>query len=147
MIVAPGIIDEILEVYLDCCDYDDNAKIDLLAIQENRKKIKILVDSIYEQSIENITGEKPKNHLDARSKINNFLRCNESEYSNFLKALRNVLYDYGVLVDKRYIDHSKNMERLLNGSLNNLCRQLCSQSCYDDISSAKVLNKILDSLL
>lgn len=144
MIVASAIIDEIFEVYLNC--YEDDSCIDYAIVQKNRKKIKIIVDSIYEQSVENITGQKPRNHLDARSRINRFIKGSEAEHQDFLKSLDEVLSHYDVLSDKRYIDHSKDMESLLEGPLNRLCNKLCTWEHYANMPSARALRSLLGRL-
>lgn len=144
MIVASAIIDEIFEVYVDC--YEDDSYIDYTIVQKNRKKIKIIIDSIYEQSIENVTGQKPRNHLDARARINKLIKRDEAEYLDFLKTLDEVLSHYDVLSDKRYIDHSKDMESLLEGPLNRLCNQLCTLEHYASMPSARALRSLLGRL-
>lgn len=144
MIVASGIIDEIFEVYLDC--YEDDSCIDYVVAQKNRKKIKIIVDSIYEQSVENITGQKPRNHLDARFRINKFIKNNETKYIDFLMSLDEVLSYYDTLSDKRYIDHSKDMESLFEGPLNRLCNQLFAWEPYANMASARGLRILLGRL-
>ena len=146
MIVAIEIFPELYEVYLDCF-VTSGKKRALGTIQKNRKKIKILVDTIYEQTIENLFDQKPRNYLSARKILNDNKHCVINDFDrSLLDDLSLVLRDYDVLIDKHYVDHTDKLSYLLSCSLKKLCLKLCSHSAFADDDHAKQLIRLLENI-
>lgn len=111
---------------------------------KNRKKIKVLVDALSEQLVEELLGSKPRNALDARKIINSELvRIKIKEDIALLEALQAVLKQYEVLSDKAYIDHSRKMEDVFNGAMRDLCWKLTIHSRHEENAKARALKTAL----
>ncbi|RJG18454.1 hypothetical protein D4A39_08275 [Alcanivorax profundi] len=140
MPVSEGILTEISSLYYGFKNSADVADY----LFKNRKEIRIISDSLWEQSVENIFGVKPKNYLHAMQIINkNKHEISDQEDIAVVNALHEVLLEYDVIIDKRYIDISKSLLPLFVGDLKRLCIALASHSAHLERLPAAKLLKIL----
>ena len=109
-----------------------------------RKEIKIIVDSLFEQIIESLLGEKPRNAMTARVMINNHDLSNSTDADKkLLGALKNLLSQYHCLDSKAYIDHTNSIVDFVSNELYELSLSLVIHTSLSKNSHAKALKKLL----
>jgi hypothetical protein len=144
MIVDESIFEPLQNLYKE---YKSSAKDKERYFNNKRKEIKILVDSLTEQIVEELIGEKPRHALNARQLINKAHgNLVGQEDVALLDELAAVLKQYDVLDDKSYIDHSRKMDDLLNGALRKLCMALSRHSRHQRSAQARMLAHTLKGL-
>lgn len=112
-----------------------------------RKEIKIIVDTLFEQIIESILDEKPRNALNARLAINKTdLSAYSSSDRKLLNSLKNVLVEYDGLNSKEYIDHSESLIDFVSNELYALSIALINHEKLSQCDNAKSLKKLLDRI-
>jgi hypothetical protein len=113
----------------------------------HRKEIKIIVDSLFEQIIESLLGEKPRNAMTARVMINNHDLSNSTDADKkLLGALKNLLSQYHCLDSKAYIDHTNSIVDFVSNELYELSLSLVIHTSLSKNSHAKALKKLLRSI-
>jgi len=140
MPVSERIFVEISSLYYGFNKSDDSSGY----LSEKRKQIKIIADSLWEQSLENIFGSKPRNYSHAMQMINRQRgTLTAQEDIEVVNALHDVLVDYEVINDKNYIDIAEKLLPVFRGALKRLCAALASHSNHAGNLSAKKLIVIL----
>lgn len=115
--------------------------------KSHRKEIKIIVDSLFEQIIESLLGEKPRNAMTARIMINNYDQSNSTDADKrLLGALKNLLSQYHCLDSKAYIDHTNSIVDFVSNELYELSLSLVLHTALSKNSHAKSLGKLLRSI-
>lgn len=113
----------------------------------NRKQIKVLVDSLWEQIVENLFGVKPRNCTDARQIINNRKAgLTSADDMAVVEALLVVLRDYDVLIDTNYIDITKKMTPVFTINLKGVCSALTQHSSHRFDEKATKLSILLGKI-
>jgi hypothetical protein len=91
-------------------------------IRKNRKKLKILIETLAEQLVETYFGSKPKNIPTAVLLINTHISTLlDADDARVIGSLGAVLKHYEVLADKSYINHKPKLEPLLRNEIKSLC--------------------------
>lgn len=112
--------------------------------KQNKKKIKVISDSLWEQIVESIINIKPRNYLDARSIINaNIERITIPDDRNTLLKLNVVLQNYELLLDKCYVNLSNKMSPMFVIHLKKLCEQLVSHGSHTTTENSLKLKNLL----
>lgn len=115
-----------------------------LFLKQNRKHIKILTDSLWEQIVSNLFKIHPRNHTDAHFILNKEKhKLTSPEDLRVAEALLDVLRNYDILIDKNYIDAVKKVDLLLTKSLKNLCINLAHHPAHKQYGYAIKLSKLL----
>lgn len=121
MLVSEDLFEPLLDIYRAHNEAVEKDKF----LNNKRKPIKIIVDTLWEQIVESLFEIKPTNHLDARRIINsNKYMLTDDEDISVVDSLADVLKGYDVLNEKSYIDHSEQLHDILLVSLRRLCINL-----------------------
>ena len=121
-----------------------NANDQNLFLKQNRKIIKILTDSLWEQIVSNLFEIHPRNYTDAHFILNKEKhKLTSPEDLRVAEALIDVLRHYDVLIDKNYIDVVKKVDVLLTKSLKNLCINLAHHPAHKQYGYAIKLSNLL----
>lgn len=91
-------------------------------VQKNRKRLKILVETITEQLVDIYFHKRFVNVPTSLLEINNQLgQLSDSDDRALFTALRDVLQRYEILADKSYIDHKPKLVPLFQKEIRLLC--------------------------
>jgi len=116
-------------------------------LNKNRKEIKVLADSLWEQTVESLFAVKPRNYTDARRIINtNRDKLTLLDDLAVIDALLEVLREYDVLVDKSYIDIAKKMRPIFLVSLKKFCMNLTFHRDHETTAHAIELRRLLNKV-
>jgi hypothetical protein len=116
-------------------------------LAKNRKKLKILVETVTEQLVESYFHKKPNNIPTAKLIINsNKKEITDTDDAALLNALSNVLIHYEVLSDKTYIDHKPELESLVQKEMRILFLNLVLHKKLAMNTHAKRLRILLHGL-
>ncbi|WP_265458194.1 hypothetical protein, partial [Aeromonas salmonicida] len=111
---------------------------------EMRKRIKVLFDSIYEQTITNFFNERARNEAHALLIINSNYNFTLSDYKkHVLKNLRASLSHYNVLSDKDYTDDSDELAYFIENDFTDLILSILSNG-FDSNENAIALITYLE---
>ena len=114
-------------------------------LAKNRKKIKVLVDSLWEQTVESLFSIKPRNYMDARRIINtNKHTLSSSDDLAIAESLLVVLRDYDVLIDKSYIDIVQKLRPIFLISMKKFCIRLTVHRKHNSTMHATMLINVLN---
>ena len=113
-------------------------------IKKNRKIIRVLVDSLWEQIVVNLFSMQPRNYTDARSILNTRLnQLTHSEDVAVAQAMLDVLKEYDALIEKSYIDLTNRIKPILVVSLRRLCFSLTQHRDHKAYGYAITLQGLL----
>jgi hypothetical protein len=115
---------------------------------ENRKSIKLLVDSAVEQLVDGVIGIKPKNSKHARLLINDALAGGELdlEMKSLCASLGEVLAQYWILETKDYIEYEEAIRDFIRGPLVKFCQVVAITPSIADTIPARRLAVIVGSI-
>lgn len=116
-------------------------------LEKNRKMIKVLTDSLWEQTVESLFSIKPRNYLDARRIINkNKHTLSLPDDLAIAESLLVVLRDYDVLIDKSYINIVEKLRPIFLVSLKRFCMNLTLHRNHNSTEHATKLRTILNKV-
>lgn len=140
MPVSKDIFLELTSLYYGYTHADDESKY----LANQRKKIKVISDSLWEQTLENIFHEKPRNNTAALRMINRKREAlTNNDDINVVNAVYGLLKDYDAVTDKMYIDIAKKLSPFFVGPLKRLCLAL---SAHGDHAGSHRANKLIELL-
>lgn len=140
MPVAESILPKIYSIFNEY----KNSKDEDTFTNKYRKEIKIIVDTLFEQIIESILDQKPRNALNARLAINKTdLSAYSSSDRKLLNSLKNVLVEYDSLNSKEYIDHSESLIDFVSNELYALSIALINHEKLSQCDNAQSLKNYL----
>ncbi len=114
-------------------------------LQKNRKKLKILVETITEQLVESYFHKKPKNIPTATLLINTHIAAlTIPDDIHVFESLRSVLQHYEILSDKSYIDHKPKLVPLFQNEIKLLCLNIALHKTLIKNLNASQLRKLLN---
>jgi hypothetical protein len=141
MPVAEDLLREFLKIYQKL-PHDRESQCEYLA--ERRAEIRLLLDSVWEQTASNILKVRPRNYLEARRAIN---RAKERGLNPpdaaVLRSVSSILEEYHVFVDKAYVDYAKRISGLVATSIRQLCLKLAAHPRLKHCAPAKQLGEVL----
>jgi len=141
MPVAEDLFRTFLEMYR-ALPLDRESQTEFLA--KRRAEMRLLLDSVWEQTLFNILNVRPRNDLEARRAIN---QANISELpphdAAVLRSVLAVLNEYDVFVDKAYIDHSRRISGLVATSIRRMCLDLAAHPVFAHSALAQQLTDLL----
>lgn len=113
-------------------------------IKNNRKNIKILTDSLWEQILFSIFAATPRSYTDARLIINeNIDKLEIAEDIAIANAMLAVLKEYDALIEKSYINITDKIKPILAISLRRLCLCLTQHRDHKNFGYAMTLQTLL----
>lgn len=144
MFIAEDVFVPIRSLYIEYSNINADDIPDYL--NKGRRKLKILVDALMEQIIENKIGKKPRNVLDARRLINLELKKTviKSADRSVLSSLGGLLSYYDILSDKSYIDYSDELKEIMNDHLRGLLIILCRHPELQNNGQVIATRKIIE---
>jgi hypothetical protein len=113
-------------------------------IVKQKRALKILVDSLWEQIELNVLGKEPRNALEARKVLIEADRSGRSAHDiHVLDSLLEVLREYDVLISTSYIDIGSRLTPFVKGALKDLCVELSSHPDLNGSAAAAELARVL----
>lgn len=136
---------ELHDLYADLPSDEQSRRSRFLA---RRTEIKVLVDTIWEQVLVALTGEKPRNAQEARRCVNAIEPRLAVEADRIvLTRLRGVLDDYAALDGSPYIDRARPLDELVMARLKSLCLALTRHPQHVGAEEAARLRRQLEGML
>ena len=143
MPVSPSILTPLLTLYQT---YSTSTKDEEFFVGE-RRKIKVLVDAIWEQVTESLFKQKPRNYTDARRiLIAKKSDLKEVDDQQLAEALIVLLRDYEVLIETGYINVVEKMRPFFLIRLKGLCLNLALHSHFIGNQNAIALRERVKDL-
>ena len=141
MPVAEDLFRTFLEMYRTL-PLDQKSQTQYLA--KRRAEMRLLLNSVWEQTVFNILKVSPRNHLEARRAINqanlDALRpCDAA----VLRSVLSVLDNFDVFADKAYVDYSKRISALVATSIRRMCLDLAAHPVFAHSALAQQLTDLL----
>lgn len=144
MFVAEDIFDKIQRIYYQYNGTKDDKLSEFL--HKNRRKLKIIVDSLWEQIISNRLNKRPRNATEALRTINIYLNSNpDYPDKDVLFYLGKVLENYKPLDDKSYIDYTDDLLEIMDNHFYHLTKYLCMHPELKDNKHAASLLENIES--
>lgn len=111
--------------------------------ENHRKKIKILFDSLFEQIIENLLGQKASGFMHARLILNTALKGTIKGNGNRLviRNLAKALQPYDQVFSRNYVDTSQDLEDFIDELLWPLLRNISKHPKMQKFSICKGIRK------
>ena len=141
MPVAEELFGPFLEMYRALPE-DQKSQTQFLA--KRRPELRLLLDSVWEQTVFNILKVKPRNHLEARRFINEAdLGALPPHDATILRSVLVVLNEYDVFVDKAYVDYSKRISGMVLTTIRRMCLELAAHPLLKPSALAQQLTCVL----
>lgn len=143
MLVTDSLLIEIHTIFSNFLSIGTNEQGDFL--QRNRKKLKILIETITEQLVAAYFKENFVNIPTALLVINAQIQgLTDRDDILLLEALRDVLRHYEILADKSYIDHKPKLEPLFRKEIRMLCLNISLHKVVFKNTYAAKLRRLLN---
>jgi hypothetical protein len=111
---------------------------------KRRSEMRLLLDSVWEQTVFNILKIRPRNHSEARRAINqanlDTLRACDAAV---LRSVLSVLENFDVFASKEYVDYSKRISALVVTSIRRMCLDLAAHPAFSHSALAQQLTDLL----
>jgi hypothetical protein len=142
MLVSDTLLVEIHSIFSDFVAAGINGQGDFL--QKNRKKLKILIETITEQLIASHFYERFVNVPTALLVINTRIQeLTDPNDATLFRSLQDVLRHYEILADKSYIDHKPKLEPLFRREIKILCMNIALDKGFVRNGNAAKLRGLL----
>lgn len=113
-------------------------------LKKERRRIKILTDSLWEQTVINLFSVTPRNYTDARAILNREKHRLTSVHDLAVaEAMLAVLQNYEVLIEKSYIDIAAKVKPMFTVTLRRLCLNLADHPSHMAYGYAVRLSQLL----
>lgn len=143
MLVSKHIFTKIAMIYTGYSEAEDNS----VYLRVHRKQIRIIADTLWEQILENIFKNKPRNYTDAMFMINRHKQnLTDDDDITVVHKLYELLISYEVILDKNYMDISLKLLPIFKGAFKELCEALARHKMHVDILSAQKLLAMLERI-
>lgn len=143
MLVTDELLNELYSIYFEFVrlhQTDPNK-----FIKRNRKKLRILIDTITEQLVESYFHAKPRNIPTAALMINRHKQqLTDRDDIKLFDSLSDVLQHYEILADKTYIDHKPKLEPLFRREIRQLSLNIALHNKLVNNAHAVRLRMFLD---
>jgi hypothetical protein len=141
MLVEDELLVKIKNLYVDYQSCDDIEEF----LFSSRRKLKILVDSLWEQLVLKFLDKHPRNAREALRILNIYCANQEIDPINrpIVQSLVSMLENYRVLDDKTYIDFSEDLIKIMDNHFYHLIYNLCDHAEQSQSGQAMALKRTI----